>query len=91
MADIFNPRTLEAEEGGSLLVLGHLGLHSEYKTVRDVSRDHISIYIFIYNNKYIYIVCIMKTFSRKRTNDSLSFTDAWRELEDIMLNEISQI
>lgn len=33
----------------------------------------------------------MKTFSRKRAKGSLSFTDAWRELEDIMLNEISQI
>lgn len=29
----------------------------------------------------------MKTFSRKRTKGSLSFTDAWRELEDIMLNK----
>lgn len=33
----------------------------------------------------------MKTFLRKRIKDTLSFTDAWRELEDIMLNEISQI
>lgn len=47
VADIFNPRTLKAE-GGSLLVLGHLGLHSEYQDSQGcIERSYLNIHIHI--------------------------------------------
>lgn len=45
VAHVFNPRALETEEGGSLLVLGHLGLHSECQDSQGcVERPYFNIY-----------------------------------------------
>lgn len=54
VADILNPRTLEAEEGRSLLVLGHLGLHSEYQDSQGcIERPYLNIYTYIIINIFI--------------------------------------